>query len=282
MRTGSELDLRKPQVMTILNVTPDSFYAGSRTPRVAEIERHIGEAVEAGCSIIDVGGYSSRPGAEVVPPEEEWRRVAEGVGAVRRIAPRTAVSVDTFRASVAERAVGEFGPLIVNDISAGELDGRMLPVVARLGVPYIAMHMKGDPQTMQSLTAYERDITAEVCAYFEERIGAMLAAGIRKEHIVLDPGFGFAKTLDQNYELLGGLHRIAALGFPVLAGVSRKSMIYKLLGTTPDEALAGTVALGWECLRQGATILRVHDTREAVETVRIFEAFGRNVRRQEA
>ncbi len=282
MRTGNELDLRKPQVMTILNVTPDSFYAGSRTPRVAEIERRIGEAVEAGCSIIDVGGYSSRSGAEVVPPEEEWRRVAEGVGAVRRIAPRTAVSVDTFRASVAERAVGEFGPLIVNDISAGELDGRMLPVVARLGVPYIAMHMKGDPQTMQSLTAYERDITAEVCAYFEERIGAMLAAGIRKEHIVLDPGFGFAKTLDQNYELLGGLHRIAALGFPVLAGVSRKSMIYKLLGTTPDEALAGTVALGWECLRQGATILRVHDTREAVETVRIFEAFGRNVRRQEA
>lgn len=264
--------------MTILNVTPDSFYAGSRTQRTAEIERRIGEAVEAGCSIIDVGGYSSRPGADVVPPGEEWRRVAEGVGAVRRIAPHAAVSVDTFRASVAERAVDEFGPLIVNDISAGELDGRMLPVVARLGIPYIAMHMKGDPQTMQRLTAYERDLTAEVCAYFERRIEAMLTAGIRRENIVLDPGFGFAKTLDQNYELLGGLHRIAALGFPVLAGVSRKSMIYKLLGTTPDDALAGTVALGWECLRQGATILRVHDTREAVETVRIFEAYERNKR----
>ncbi len=268
--------------MTILNVTPDSFYAGSRTPRTAEIERRIREAVEAGCSIIDVGGYSSRPGADVVPPEEEWRRVAEGVGAVRRIAPRVAVSVDTFRASVAERAVGEFGPLIVNDISAGELDGDMFAVVARLGVPYIAMHMKGDPQTMQSLTSYERDITAEVRAYFVDRIAAMQAAGIRRENIVLDPGFGFAKTLDQNYELLAGLHRIAELGCPVLAGVSRKSMIYKLLGTTPDGALAGTIALGWECLRQGATILRVHDTREAVDTVRVFEACERNRRKNGA
>lgn len=278
MHAKVKLDLRRPQVMTILNVTPDSFYAGSRTPRTEEIERRIREAVEAGCSIIDVGGYSSRPGADVVPPEEEWRRVQEGIEAIRRIAPDMVVSVDTFRAWVAERAVEAFGPLIVNDISAGELDDDMFALVARLGVPYIAMHMKGDPQTMQSLTDYERDIAAEVCDYFTRRIEAMTEAGIRGENIILDPGFGFAKTLDQNYELLAELHRVAALGYPVLAGLSRKSMIYKLLGRRPEDALAGTVALGWECLRQGATILRVHDTREAADTVRIFEAYERNKR----
>lgn len=276
MRNGIDIDFRQPQVMTILNVTPDSFYPGSRTPQPEAIAQRIRDAVQAGCSIIDVGGYSSRPGADVVPPDEEWRRVAEGIDAVRRIAPHLAVSVDTFRAWVAERAVETFGPLIINDISAGELDAKMFSVAARYSVPYIAMHMKGDPQTMQGLTDYQRDITAEVYVYFESRIAAMQAAGIKDENIILDPGFGFAKTLDQNYELLAGLHRIVSLGYPVLAGVSRKSMIYKLLDTVPEGALAGTVALGWECLRQGAKLLRVHDTREAVETVRIFEAFERN------
>lgn len=259
--------------MAILNVTPDSFYSGSRTPQPLELERRIREAVESGCSILDVGGYSSRPGAAEVPPEEEWRRVAAGVDAVRRIAPDAVVSVDTFRASVARRVVETFGPVIVNDISAGELDDAMFGVVARYGVPYVAMHMKGDPQTMQQLTEYRRDIVSEVCAYFAGRIEAMRKAGIRDEQIVLDPGFGFAKTLEQNYELLAGLRHIVSLGFPVLAGVSRKSMIYRLLGTTPEGALAGTIALGWECLRQGATILRVHDTCEAVDTVRCFQAY---------
>ena len=266
-------DFSQPRVMAILNVTPDSFFAGSRMPDAPHVERRVREAVAEGAAIIDVGGYSSRPGADEVSPGEEWRRVKLGVGAVRRLAPGMADSVDTIRSEVAARAIERFGPLIINDISAGELDPAMPAVAAKYGVPYIAMHMKGDPKTMQSLTDYKRDITAEVVAYFEARVAALLAAGIAREHLVLDPGFGFAKTTEQNYELLAGLHRLCALGYPVLAGVSRKSMIYKVLDTTPDRALAGTIALGWECLRQGAAILRVHDVREAVDTVRIFKAF---------
>ena len=269
-------DFSQPRVMAILNVTPDSFFAGSRMPGAPHGERRVREAVAEGASIIDVGGYSSRPGADEVSPGEEWRRVKLGVGAVRRLAPGMAVSVDTFRSEVAARAIERFGPLIINDISAGELDPAMPAVAAKYGVPYIAMHMKGDPKTMQSLTDYKRDITAEVVAYFEARVAALLAAGIAREHLVLDPGFGFAKTTEQNYELLAGLHRLCALGYPVLAGLSRKSMIYRVLGVTPAQSLAGTVALGWECLRQGAAILRVHDVREAVDTVRIFNAYVQN------
>jgi dihydropteroate synthase len=269
-------DFSQPRVMAILNVTPDSFFAGSRMPDAPHVERRVREAVAEGASIIDVGGYSARPGADEVSPGEEWRRVKLGVGAVRRLAPGMAVSVDTFRSEVAARAIERFGPLIINDISAGELDPAMPAVAAKYGVPYIAMHMKGDPKTMQSLTDYKRDITAEVVAYFEARVAALLAAGIAREHLVLDPGFGFAKTTEQNYELLAGLHRLCALGYPVLAGLSRKSMIYRVLGVTPAQSLAGTVALGWECLRQGAAILRVHDVREAVDTVRIFNAYVQN------
>lgn len=269
-------DFSQPRVMAILNVTPDSFFAGSRMPDAPHVERRVREAVAEGASIIDVGGYSSRPGADEVSPGEEWRRVKLGVGAVRRLAPGMAVSVDTFRSEVAARAIERFGPLIINDISAGELDPAMPAVAAKYGVPYIAMHMKGDPKTMQSLTDYKRDITAEVVAYFEARVAALLAAGIAREHLVLDPGFGFAKTTEQNYELLAGLHRLCALGYPVLAGLSRKSMIYRVLGVTPAQSLAGTVALGWECLRQGAAILRVHDVREVVDTVRIFNAYVQN------
>ena len=269
-------DFSQPRVMAILNVTPDSFFAGSRMPDAPHVERRVREAVAEGASIIDVGGYSSRPGADEVSPGQEWRRVKLGVGAVRRLAPGMAVSVDTFRSEVAARAIERFGPLIINDISAGELDPAMPAVAAKYGVPYIAMHMKGDPKTMQSLTDYKRDITAEVVAYFEARVAALLAAGIAREHLVLDPGFGFAKTTEQNYELLAGLHRLCALGYPVLAGLSRKSMIYRVLGVTPAQSLAGTVALGWECLRQGAAILRVHDVREAVDTVRIFNAYVQN------
>ena len=268
-----QIDFSTPQVMAILNVTPDSFYADSRMPDGDAVEHRVREAVAEGAQLIDVGGYSSRPGADEVPADEEWRRVALGVEAVRRLAPDVPVSVDTFRSEVAAKAVETFGPLIINDISAGELDPAMLSVAAEYGVPYIAMHMKGDPQTMQSQTDYRRDITTEVVDYFRSRIEAMLAAGIRRENIVLDPGFGFAKTTEQNYELLAGLHELCALGYPVLAGLSRKSMIYKVLGTTPAGSLAGTVALGWECLRQGAKILRVHDVREAADTVKLFNLF---------
>lgn len=268
-----QIDFSTPQVMAILNVTPDSFYADSRMPDGDAVEHRVREAVAEGAQLIDVGGYSSRPGADEVPADEEWRRVALGVEAVRRLAPDVPVSVDTFRSEVAAKALGTFGPLIINDISAGELDPAMLSVAAEYGVPYIAMHMKGDPQTMQSQTDYRRDITTEVVDYFRSRTEAMLAAGIRRENIVLDPGFGFAKTTEQNYELLAGLHELCALGYPVLAGLSRKSMIYKVLDTTPAESLAGTVALGWECLRQGAKILRVHDVREAADTVKLFNLF---------
>lgn len=274
--TTVDLDFAAPQVMAIVNVTPDSFYAGSRNLDLEAVERRVLEAVEEGASILDVGGYSSRPGAAEVPVEEEWARVKAGVGAVRRLAPAAVVSVDTFRSEIARRVLDAFGPVIINDISAGELDPAILEVVARHGFPYIAMHMKGDPQTMQSLTDYRRDIATEVVSYFRERVERLLAAGIRRERIILDPGFGFAKTVDQNYELLSGLHRLCALGFPVLAGLSRKSMIYKVLDATPEESLAGTVALGWECLRQGANILRVHDVREAADTVRLFRIYEQN------
>lgn len=272
-------DFMRPQVMAIVNVTPDSFYAGSRKQDADTIRRRVAQAVAEGASMIDVGGYSSRPGADEVSPEEEWRRVRLGVGAVREVAPDVTVSVDTFRADVARRAVGEFGELVINDISAGELDPEMIPEVARLGVPYIAMHMKGNPKTMQSQTDYELDITSEVVEYFRDKCARLLSAGIRRENLILDPGFGFAKTLEQNYELLGGLHRLCQTGYPVLAGLSRKSMIYKLLDVTPAEALPGTVALDWECLRQGATILRVHDVREAADSVRLYEMFNKQLRK---
>ena len=269
------IDFSTPQVMAILNVTPDSFYAGSRMPDADAVERHVREAVAEGAQWIDVGGYSSRPGADEVPADEEWRRVALGVGAVRRLASGMTVSVDTFRSEVAAKAIEAFGPLVINDISAGELDPAMLSVAAKYDVPYIAMHMKGDPRTMQSQTDYRRDITTEVVDYFRMRTEAMLAAGIRPENIILDPGFGFAKTTEQNYELLAGLHRLCALGYPVLAGLSRKSMIYKVLDATPAESLAGTIAFGWEGLRQGGEILRGPGGRGGADKGRLVNMFRR-------
>ena len=244
-----DLDLSRPQVMAILNVTPDSFFAGSRMPDATHVERRVKEAAAEGASIIDVGGYSSRPGADEVPADEEWRRVELGIGAVRRLAPGVLISVDTFRSEVAARAIEKFGPLIINDISAGELDPQMPATAARCGVPYVAMHMKGDPRTMQTLTDYKRDITAEVTAYFETKTADLLAAGIKRENIILDPGFGFAKTTEQNYELLAGLHCLCALGYPVLAGLSRKSMIYRVLDAPPNRSRAPSPSAGSACVR---------------------------------
>lgn len=267
-----ETDLRKRHIMAIVNVTDDSFYAGSRTMTHEAIVERVERAIAEGATIIDVGGYSSRPNAADIAPEQEWERVQAGVEAVREADKRIAVSVDTFRAEIVRRVAEQFGEFIVNDITAGEADGAMLATVAELGLPYIAMHMRGTPQTMQSLTDYE-DVVGQVRDYLAERVEIMVAQGIRRENIILDPGFGFAKTVEQNYRLLGGLHEICDLGYPVLAGVSRKSMIYRLLGTTPDDALCGTQVLGWEALRQGATILRVHDVREAVQTLKMFETY---------
>lgn len=265
-------DFHTLQVMAIVNVTADSFYEGSRVTDVEAVESRIAEAVAAGATIIDIGGYSSRPGADDIPMEQEWSRVDMGVGAARRVAPEVAVSVDTFRAEIVRRTVAKYGAVIVNDITAGEGDSRMFDTVAELGVPYVAMHMRGTPQTMQSKTEY-KDVVTEVTEYLASRAAELERRGVRRENIILDPGFGFAKSTEQNYQLLGGLGRLCALGYAVLVGLSRKLMIYKVLETTPQNALAGTIALNWEAINLGATILRVHDVEPAVQIVKIFREY---------
>lgn len=265
------LDFSRPCVMAILNVTPDSFYAGSRSFSTEEIERRVVEMVAEGADWIDVGGYSSRPGAEEVSPEEEFRRVSRAMTTIRRLNPEIPVSVDSFRSEVVERTVEAFGAVIVNDISGGVLDPRLVEVAARYALPYIAMHMRGTPQTMQQMTDYG-DVVAEVVEWFRGRIDYLKGAGV--DQLILDPGFGFAKTTEQNFQLLAGLHRLVELGYPVLSALSRKSMIYKTLGVGPEEALHGTTALHWESLRQGAKLLRVHDVRAARDVVEIFEKYS--------
>lgn len=266
--SGRELDLSVPQVMAILNVTDDSFYAGSRNMEERAISERVVQAIEEGATIIDVGGYSTRPGAKDISLEEEWQRVERGLKCIRYISEDIAISVDTFRSGVVERAVALVGDIIVNDISAGEADTRMVDVVAHHKLPYIAMHMRGTPQTMQSMTQYEEGICESVCRYFTQRVEYLRQRGVND--IILDPGFGFAKSVEQNFELLGGLSSLSALGYPVLVGLSRKSMIYRALDITPEESLAGTVALNWEALRQGASILRVHDVREAKQVIELY------------
>lgn len=274
---NKHIDLSKPRVMTIVNVTPDSFYDGSRTFTEEEIERRVAQAIAEGADMLDVGGYSSRPNADEVSVEEEYARVCRAMKVIRRVCPEVAVSIDTFRAEVVRRVVADWGDCIVNDISAGEADSQMIPTVARLGLPYIAMHMRGTPATMQSMTDYS-DVVEEVRNYFVRKLDELHSAGITD--VVIDPGFGFAKTLDQNYALMDGLHRLNDLGAPILVGISRKSMIYKLLGCTPAEALNGTTALHLEALRQGAKILRVHDTREAVEVIKIYNQLNKSKQKQ--
>ena len=266
--SGRELNFREPHVMAILNVTDDSFYAGSRNMEERAISERVVQAIEEGATIIDVGGYSTRPGAKDISLEEEWQRVERGLKCIRDISEDIAISVDTFRSGVVERAVALVGDIIVNDISAGEADARMVDVVAHHKLPYIAMHMRGTPQTMQSMTQYEEGICESVCRYFTQRVEYLRQRGVND--IILDPGFGFAKSVEQNFELLGGLSSLSALGYPVLAGLSRKSMIYRALDITPEESLAGTVALNWEALRQGASILRVHDVREARQVIELY------------
>ncbi|MCQ2222386.1 MAG: dihydropteroate synthase [Bacteroidaceae bacterium] len=263
---GKLLDLSTPQVMGILNVTPDSFYADSRKQTEEAISERANQILAEGGSIIDLGAYSSRPGAADVSTEEEMERLARALRIIRSEHPNAIVSIDTFRAEVAERCVVEYGADIINDISGGEMDDRMFDTVARLNIPYILMHMKGTPQTMQQNPQYE-DVTSEVMQYFGRKVDQLHDMGVND--IILDPGYGFAKTLDQNYELFRNQHILQELNLPILVGISRKSMIYKLLGTTPQEALNGTTVLHTLALQQGANILRVHDVREAVETIKI-------------
>lgn len=270
------LDLHRLHVMAIANVTDDSFYSASRVVTVEAVERRIAEVVEQGATIIDIGGYSSRPGADDIDIETEWARVDLGVGAARRIAPQVAVSVDTFRAEIVRRTVEKYGAIIVNDITAGYGDERMVELVAELDLPYVAMHMRAEPKTMQSCTDYT-DVVGEVFGYLKSRATELESRGVRRENIILDPGLGFAKSVKQNYQLLERLSDLCDAGYPVLVGLSRKSMIYKLLNTTPEESLAGTVALNWEALRQGAKIVRVHDVAEAVKIVTIYDKGFRNL-----
>ena len=265
---GKLLDLGEPQVMGILNVTPDSFYGKSRKQSDEEIAARVRSVLQEGGSMIDIGAYSTRPGAADVPVETEMSRLRHGLGILRREAPDAIVSVDTFRADVARMCVEEYGVQIVNDISGGELEDRVFDTVARLGVPYILMHIKGNQQNMQDNPQYD-DLMCEMLVYFGSKVQRLHEMGVKD--IILDPGFGFAKTLDHNYELMNRMEDLKVLGLPLLVGVSRKSMIYRLLGTSPDEALNGTTALHAMSLLKGASILRVHDVREAVETVEIVK-----------
>ena len=270
---GSLLDLSQPRVMGILNVTPDSFYAGSRTQTEAEIVRRVRQIVSEGAAIIDIGAYSSRPNADNVSSREEMERLRMGLKILFEIQPDAVVSVDTFRADVARMCVEEYGVAIINDIAAGEMDANMFHTVAALNVPYIMMHMQGTPQSMQQHPHYD-NLLKEVFLYFAHKVQQLRDLGVKD--IILDPGFGFGKTMEHNYELLSHLEEFRIFELPLLVGVSRKSMIYRLLDITPQEALNGTTVLDTICLLKGADILRVHDVKEAVETVRIVQAMRNN------
>ena len=267
---GRLIDNNRPAVMAIVNVTPDSFYEGSRNTTADSIAESVRRAVGEGADMIDLGGYSSRPGAEVVAPDEELRRLAAGLEAVRKIDTDIPVSVDTLRADVARRCVTDLGADIINDISGGDLDPEMFATVAELRVPYILMHMRGTPATMQSLTDYPDGVTAGVIAELAPKIERLSLLGVND--VIVDPGFGFAKTLEQNYALLRDLGAFGLFGRPLLVGVSRKSMVTRLLGITASEALNATTVINTLALERGASILRVHDVREAREAVDITTA----------
>ncbi len=254
--------------MAIVNLTPDSFYAKSRNLSCDDVCASLRSAIEGGATIVDLGGYSSRPGASDVPLEEEWRRVRMGLEGVRSMDEGVVVSIDTFRSEIARRAYEEYGDIIINDISAGEMDEAMVGVVAKNNLRYVAMHMRGTPENMSSLNSYSEGVVKGVVDYFAKRIDELEAAGIERGNIILDPGFGFAKSVEQNWELMRGLGELHSFGLPILVGVSRKSMLYKPLGLSAEEVLPASLALAWEALRHGPAILRVHDvsdTRQIVE-----------------
>lgn len=263
---GRLVSLDEPQVMGILNVTPDSFFATSRCRSEEEIRQRVCMMRREGATMVDIGAYSSRPGAEEVSVEEELRRLLPAVGIVREEWPDAIISVDTFRAEVARQAV-EAGADIINDISGGEMDKDMFRTVAELHVPYILMHMQGTPQDMQKAPHYD-NLMCEVFRSLGKRVEDLHEMGVAD--VIVDPGFGFGKTMAQNYEMMARLGEFRLLGCPILVGISRKSMVYRLLDTTPEESLNGTTALNTIALMNGASILRVHDVREAVEAIKIY------------
>ena len=258
----------RPVIAGIINVTPDSFYEGSRTPTISEVTPRVAKMIDDGADWIDIGAYSSRPGADEVSPEEEFNRLAIGMQAIRDVNKDIPVSIDTFRADVARRAITELGADIINDISGGDLDKDMFDTVAELNVPYILMHMRGTPSTMSQLTQYD-DVTADVLRELSEKINRLSLLGVND--IIVDPGFGFAKTLEQNYQLLNQLNLFEVFERPILVGISRKSMIYRALDCTPADALNGTTILNTISLLNGASILRVHDVAPAVEAMKLVK-----------
>lgn len=263
------LVLDRPQIMGIVNVTPDSFYSASRTFDVDSLEKKVEQMVSEGVDIFDIGAYSTRPGADDVSPEEELRRLQRGMEVVKRMAPNIPVSIDTFRANVARACVEEMGADIVNDVSGGTLDADMAATMGQLDVPYILMHMRGTPATMQQFTDYPGGVVADVVADLKAKMEHFREQGCRQ--VILDPGFGFSKTLEQNYELMNGLAAFRELNAPLLVGISRKSMIFRLLGTSSAESLEGTTVLNTIAMLAGSHILRVHDVRAAVEARTILE-----------
>lgn len=269
---GSLIDLKSPKVMGILNVTPDSFYDGGTYSKLSDVLKHVEHMLTNGATFIDVGAYSSRPNADDVSETEELKRSVPVIEAISKTFPEALISIDTFRSSVAKACVNA-GASLVNDISAGQLDKEMMPTVATLQVPYIMMHMKGTPQTMTSNTNYD-NLTKDILSYFSEKISEANALGIND--IILDVGFGFSKTREQNFELLNHLDSFNISGLPMLVGLSRKSTIYKTLNTTASKALNGTTAMHAWALQQGTNILRVHDVQEAMEVITLYNALKSN------
>ncbi len=267
---GKLLDFSIPRIMGILNITPDSFYDGGRYADEGQIAEKVDQLISEGADIIDVGGYSSRPGAPDVDEEEELERISKALKYIRNHYPDAIVSIDTFRSKVAKVAVEEFQADIINDITAGIADPAMIETVAAYKIPYIMMHMKGTPATMQVNPVYE-NLLDEITGFFRDRISEALNAGITD--IIIDPGFGFGKTMEHNYRLLRNLKVFSVFELPVMVGISRKSMIYKFLGITPSDALNGTTALNTIALLNGADLLRVHDVKAARETVKLFKAY---------
>lgn len=264
---GRLVSLQKPAIMGILNVTPDSFFDGNRYRNEKEILLQVEKMVTAGTTFVDVGGYSTRPGATEIPETEERKRILGAIRPILKTFPETLISIDTFRSEIAKVATAE-GAVMINDISGGALDPKMLETVAQLRVPYILMHMRGNPETMTSQTDY-KNLVKEVADYFHQKLNALNSHNI--PDIILDPGFGFAKTIAQNFELLNHLEYFQHLDRPLLVGLSRKSMIWKTLESSPEEALNGTTSLHTIALLKGANILRVHDVKEANEVLRLFD-----------
>jgi len=265
---GQLIDFSSPKVMGILNITPDSFYDGGLHNSKKAILKHVEQMLNEGATFIDVGAYSSRPNADYISEDEELKRILPVIDLILKVFPKTLISIDTFRSNIAQKCI-KAGAALINDISAGKLDDNMLQTIAHLKVPYIMMHMRGTPQTMKQETNYN-NMVSDILFYFSERIAAAKALGIID--VIIDPGFGFSKTTEQNYELLNKLELFKMIEKPLLVGVSRKSMIYKILDTSAKEALNGTSALNTIALQKGASILRVHDVKEAMECIKLVES----------